>query len=248
MRAVAALFFGTQAYVREGLPRNFEYLTTQFCVPASGRGVQNGQALGGSMPYDLPLRCRCGHVRGVACDVSPSLGFRLFCYCKDCQAFARILARPDVLDAAGGTDIFQMPPGRLRFSAGGDALRCLCFSEKVLRWYADCCKTPIANGAATPRFPLIGLIHSFMDFEGYGYSRDEVLGLPLCRIHEQSAVAPPPADAPPPARLGIFAYRAAKVLGWWMRGLGRPNPLFDHGTGAPLTSPRVVTPTERAAL
>ena len=121
--------------------------------------------------------------------------------------------RSDVLDAAGGTDIFQMPPGRLQFTAGADALRCLCFSEKVFRWYADCCKTPIANGAATPRFPVIGVIHSFMDFEAYGRSRDEILGTPLCRIHERSAVGPLPADAPPTARLGIFAQRAAKALG-----------------------------------
>ena len=199
------------------------------------------------MPYELPLRCRCGHVRGVACNVSPSLGFRLFCYCKDCQAFA-ILGRPDVPDAAGGTDIFQMPPGRLRFTRRQRRIAVPLLLQKSSPVVRRLLRTPIANRPATPRFPLIGLIHSFMDFEGYGYSRDEVLGLPLCRIHEQSAVAPLPADAPPPARLGIFAYRAAKVLGWWTRGLGRPNPLFDHGTGAPLSSPRVVTPTERAAL
>src|SRR6202011_2265415 len=65
------------------------------------------------MPLDLPLRCRRGRVRGVASDVSPSTGFRFVCYCKDCQAFARFLKRADVLDPAGGTDIFQMPPGRV---------------------------------------------------------------------------------------------------------------------------------------
>ena len=42
--------------------------------------------------------------------------------------------------------------------------------------------------------------------------------------------------------------RAAKVLGWWLRGLGRPNPVFDVHTGAPLSAPRLVTPEERAAL
>lgn len=63
------------------------------------------------VPLDLPLRCRCGHVRGVATKISPLAGFRFFCYCKDCQAFARFLDRADVLDATGGTDIFQMPAG-----------------------------------------------------------------------------------------------------------------------------------------
>jgi len=64
-------------------------------------------------------------VRGVARAVSPSAGFRFVCYCKDCQAFARFLERPDILDAGGGTDIFQLPPGQVTFTAGLDALRCV---------------------------------------------------------------------------------------------------------------------------
>jgi hypothetical protein len=200
------------------------------------------------MPLNLSLRCRCGHVRGVARDVSPSAGFRLICYCKDCQAFARILERPEVLDAAGGTDIFQMAPGRLKLTAGADALRCLRFSQKVVRWYADCCRTPIANSAASPRFPLIGLIHSFMDFEACGSSRDETLGPPLCRIHERSASGALPANAPPAASFGVLTQRASKVLGWWMRGEGRPNPFFDARTDAPLSAPRLMKPEERAVL
>ena len=189
----------------------------------------------------------------MAREVSPSAGFRFLCYCKDCQAFARFLERADVLDAAGGTDIFQMPPGRVTLTAGTDAVRCLRLSDKgVLRWYADCCRTPIANTAG-PRFPVIGVIHSFMDqaFADYladGRSRDEVLGSPLCRIYERSAVRPLPPIAPPPPSFGVFARRAAKMLGWWARGLSRPNPFFDDRTNAPRSAPRVLTPSERAAL
>jgi hypothetical protein len=57
---------------------------------------------------ELSLRCHCGRIRGVTSEVSPSSGFRFVCYCKDCPAFARFLERPDVLDTAGGTDIFQI--------------------------------------------------------------------------------------------------------------------------------------------
>ena len=99
------------------------------------------------VPLDLPLRCRCGNVRGVAIEVAPSAGFRFVCYCQDCQVFAHFLERPDVLDAAGGTDIFQMPTGRVQLSAGTDAVRCLRLSRKVFRWYTDCCRTPIGNTA-----------------------------------------------------------------------------------------------------
>jgi hypothetical protein len=197
---------------------------------------------------DIQLRCRCGHVRGVAKHVAPSAGFRFICYCTDCQAFARFLARPDVLDAAGGTDIFHMPMGRVKLDVGKDSIRCLQFSERVLRWYAECCKTPLANTAAGPRFPVGGLIHSFMDHEAGGRSRDTVLGAPLCRIFDQSATAPLPPSAPPPRSFGLIAVRGPRLLGWWLRGLGRPNPFFDEHTNAPLSAPRVFTPGERAAL
>jgi hypothetical protein len=105
----------------------------------------------------LPLRCRCGHVRGVTREVAPYSAFRFVCYCEDCQAFARFLERPDVLDDAGGTHIFHMPAACVTLTAGADAVRCTSFSAKVLRWYTDCCRTPIANTAVSPRFPVVGL-------------------------------------------------------------------------------------------
>jgi hypothetical protein len=197
---------------------------------------------------DIPLRCRCGHVRGVAIDVSPSTGFRFVCYCKDCQAFAHFLERADVLDPAGGTDIFQMPPARMKLTEGTDAIRCLRLSDKVLRWYTDCCRNPIANTAADPRFPLAAVIHCFMDHEADGRARDEVLGPPLCRIYERSAIGPLPPNAPPPPSLGVFARRASKLLVWWVRGLARPTPFFDDRTKAPRSVPRVLTRSERAVL
>jgi hypothetical protein len=206
------------------------------------------------MPTDLTLSCRCGRARGLAREIAPSAGFRLVCYCKDCQAFARFLEghaptqESDVLDAAGGTDIFQMPTGRLTLTAGTDAVRCLRLSTKgILRWYADCCRTPLANTAGS-RFPVVGLIHSFMGEAADGHFRKQALGPPVCRIYECSAVAPLPPDAPAPASWSIFASRGAAMLGWWLRGLGRPNPFFDAHTGAPLSAPRVLTPDERAAL
>jgi hypothetical protein len=204
------------------------------------------------MPFDLPLRCRCGRVRGIASEFAPSGGFRLVCYCKDCQGFARFLDRADVLDAAGGTDIVQMPPGRVKLTVGTDAVRSLQFSNKVFRWYADCCGTPIANTASSARVPFFGLVHSFIGVEAEGPSRneilDEILGPPLCRIYERSATGPLPPNAPPPASPGLFVLRAAKVLGWWWHGLGRPNPFFDDRTGTPRSVPRFVTSSERAAL
>jgi len=198
--------------------------------------------------YDVPLCCRCGHVRGVAREVSPSGGFRFVCYCTDCQAFARFLERPDVLDAAGGTDIFHMAAGRLSLTDGSDAVRCLTLSGKVLRWYAECCRTPIANTAATARFPVVALIHSVIDREGVGYPRSEIFGPPLCRIYERSATAPLPPDAAPPPSVATFMRRGSKILGWWVRGLGRPNAFFDDRTGAPISAPHGLTTSDRLGI
>jgi hypothetical protein len=196
---------------------------------------------------DLPLSCKCGHVRGAARAVARRTGFRFVCYCQDCQAFAQFLARPDVLDSAGGTDIFQLPPGHVTLSAGTDAVRCLHFSSRVFRWYADCCRTPIANSAG-PRFPVVGLIHSFIALDTDTRGRNELLGAPRCRLFERSATGPLPPDAPPPPSFRLFMRRAMSLLGWWLRGLARPNPFFDDRTKAPLAVPRSFTPDERAAL
>ncbi len=200
------------------------------------------------MLLELPLRCRCGHMRGVASNISPLSGFRFVCYCTDCQAFARFLGRPDVLDPAGGTDIFQMPSARLTLTAGTDALGCVSFSSRVLRWYTACCQTPIANTARVPSFPVVGVIHSFMDHGAHNRPRDDALGPPICRLYERSATGPLPSGALPSPSLSMFVRRTSKVLRWWMRGLNWPTPFFDDRTKAPRATPRVLPPSERAAL
>jgi hypothetical protein len=85
------------------------------------------------------------------------------------------------------------------------------------------------------------VVHSFINVEAERPFQNEILGPPLCRICERSATGPLPPYAPAPASLGLFVLRAAKVLGWWWHGLGRPNPFFDDRTGTPLSAPRVLT-------
>ena len=110
-----------------------------------------------------------------------------------------------MLDGAGGTDIFLMPAGRVKLAAGSDVVRCIHFSKRVFRWYADCCRTPIANTAG-PRFPVVGITNAFMDRAADGRSRDERLDAPLCRIFEQSATGPLPPSAPPPRSFGLSLF------------------------------------------
>ncbi len=227
------------------IPERYQHLRTFAFGDSSelaGGGVWDGGLergnYGAVIMTDLPLRCRCGRVRGVARAVSPTAGFRFVCYCKDCQAFAHFLERPEILDPAGGTDIFQMPPAQVTLAAGKEALRCLSLSSKVLRWYAECCRTPIANTASDSRFPMVALIHPFMDCAAARRTRDELLGPPLCRLYERSAIEPLPTNAPPSPSLRVFAHRITKLVGWWMRGLARPNAFFDERTKTPLSAPQ----------
>ena len=101
---------------------------------------------------DLPLRCRCGAVRGVARAVSPVKVNHCFCYCDDCQAFVHFLGRAgDIFDEHGGTEITQMSQASVAFTAGTDRIAAVKLTPKgLMRWYASCCGTPIRGPEETP--------------------------------------------------------------------------------------------------
>lgn len=205
------------------------------------------------MSIDVPLRCRCGKVFGVARDVSPTKGNRVVCYCRDCQAFARFLDRPDrevghlgdVLDPLGGSDIYQTAAARVSITEGASHLRAMRLSPRgLIRWYTGCCKTPVAN-TVSGRVPFAGLVQPFMDHAGPG--RDEVLG-PPAYVHGKGAIGGQPAHAPATVT-PRFAFRAARrLLRWLVTGMATPSPFFDPKTKAPIVAPEVLTPDQRRAL
>jgi hypothetical protein len=200
------------------------------------------------MPIDISLRCDCGKLRGTALAVSPDAGCRVICYCDDCQAFARFLARPGITDEWGGTDIFQMAPSRVRITGDADTLSCVRLSAKgMYRWYCGECKTPVGNSNG-PRVPFIGLIHAFMDHEHDGRSRDDVLGKPIGYTRTQSAVGISPAPGRDSSPLRLIG-RSVRLLGtWWLTGAGSPSAFFDDQTRAPRTEPRILDADERRSL
>ncbi len=192
------------------------------------------------MTTDVPIRCSCGSLRGVARGVSRSSGNRLVCYCDDCQSFAEFLGRADeILDTHGGTDIFQMSPARLEITEGGNRLACVRLTPKGLfRWYADCCKTPIGSTLPTRQVPVIGLIHSCMNTEGR--SRDETLGPVRAGVNGRYATGDrTEINAHDRAPLSLLFRMSRKLLGWRLRGDHNRSPFFDN-TGAPTVVPRVV--------
>ncbi|MEN8832778.1 DUF6151 family protein [Pacificibacter sp.] len=188
---------------------------------------------------DLTLSCQCGTVKGIAKTVTPSSSNRVVCYCSDCQAFARELGAEDrVLNEFGGTELFQLAPARVQLTQGHDHIACLHISEKgTFRWYAACCNTPIGN-TVSPKFPMIGLIHAFVETDLETKAED--LGPVRAHCQTQYAWDNWPSDQKRNAfPLGISLRLMGLVLSWKLRGRGSPNPLFTQA-GAPIAQPRKV--------
>jgi len=170
---------------------------------------------------------------------------RVICYCTDCQAFARFLGRPGIMDEHGGTDIYQMAPSRVQLDSTA-SLACMRLSDKGMhRWYCAECKTPLGNTLG-PKVPFVGVVHSVMAF-GDAAARDAALGPPLVNIKPESAHGSVPASSGWVMARVIF--KTLRLIGtWWLTGAGKPSPLFDGKTGEPHAAVRVLTPEERGAL
>lgn len=188
---------------------------------------------------EVPLKCSCGIVQGVAHNITTNSGTRLVCYCDDCQAFARYLKRDNViLDEYGGTDIFQMTPSQIEITEGTEQLRCIRLSSKGLfRWYTACCKTPIGNTMPSS-MPFVGLIHNFMDDEGI---RDITLGPVRGYVQIKFAKEVLPIELKPTGfSLRMIMRSLRKLLIWKVKGLNKPSPFFDVD-GNPISDPHILS-------
>lgn len=196
------------------------------------------------MGREIPLRCECGTVAGVV----QVRGFAVHgaCYCRDCQAFARHLGRPErMLDAAGGTEVIGTLPASLQITSGQEQLACVTLTPRgPYRWYADCCRTAIGNTPRSPKIPVVTL-----HCHALALPREE-LDRALGRATFAFATD---AASQPVARTPVgFALMLPKmVLGiLWGRisGAWRSNPFFKTGTGEPLRAPVELSRAERYAL
>ena len=198
-------------------------------------------------PTDIDVHCRCGALRGKALAVSTDTGSRLICYCRDCQAFARFLGGPGILDAHGGSDIFQLTQSQLRIDAGLDKLTCVRLSETgMLRFYAGCCRTPIGNTMARARAPFFGLVQPFMD-PGEGRSLDQVLGPVRLYLYTQSATAPLSPEPAAPSAFRGYAHLGAVMLKGMLLGKHKPSAFFG-ADGKPVVTPEILAPERHQSL
>jgi hypothetical protein len=194
---------------------------------------------------ELALLCRCGAVRGIARDVTPSAVNHCFCYCDDCQAFAHFLGRPDeLLDAHGGSEIVQMSQASVRFTAGTDKIAAMRLTDKGLtRWFASCCRTPIGNTMSTSALPFIGVLRVFIDASQAALG--PIRGRGWAKSAKGGRAAVPKDGLPDPIMVARVLF---KLAGWRLRGDHKRSALFDSVSGRPLAEARVLSAAEREDL
>lgn len=184
-----------------------------------------------------PLRCACGTLRG---HVDPSAGARrAVCYCRDCRAYAHHLGVAGVLDAKGGTEVVAMHPRHLHF-ASTDTLACLSLRQGgLLRWYASCCNTPIANTPRDPRVAYAGVVHTCLEHDAPSLAA--TFGAPCLVVNTKSALGE--VHESKLATLGAVAHIGVSLVGARLTGSWRDTPFLRDGKR--LRTPTVLTDDER---
>ena len=192
---------------------------------------------------EISLRCRCGLLRGKAHPISPRTGKRLVCMCKDCQTYAHVLGRAeDILDPHGGTEVFQLTPAQITLTKGQEQLRCLRLSPKgLMRWYADCCKTPVANTLSSARAPFAGLIHTFVDLEAEHTDPELVFGPILAKAMAKDGYGDIPSDAHAGAPFALIVSALSFFAKAWIQGKHQPSPFFDPHTKKATVTPEILS-------
>ncbi len=188
---------------------------------------------------DHPLQCDCGTLRGHVAETHKAT--RALCYCKDCQAYANALGKAGVLDTYGGTSIVATPPRYVRLTQGLDRLACLSLSPKgLLRWYARCCDTPIANTPRNPKVPYVGLVDRCLV---HGAPSLEASFGPVRAVLETASARGYVAGTP--LRNGVAILRLVRtMIAAKLTGAHRPTPFFEEA-GEPVVAPAVLSREER---
>ncbi len=196
-------------------------------------------------PDTLPFACACGTITGAIEQARPDQGDRVVCHCRDCRDLVRHLGQGDrVLDANGGTDLYQSRCARVKIHGGGERLATLHMTEgKTLRWYAECCNAPLFNTYANGRLPYVTTLLANTD----AAQRERLLGQPLGHLFIEQATGDASGLEPLSfaALMRRFFRRMIKDI---VSGDRRRSALFDPQTLAPIAAPRRLTAEEQAAL
>ena len=196
------------------------------------------------MASDLAFACRCGAVSGTLLDVGPGQGDHVICHCTDCQDLTRHLGHSDLLDAHGGSALYQSRCASMRIDTGRDRLACLHMTDKpTLRWYAACCGMPLFNTYANGRIPYITTQVAACD----PARRGALTGPPLGHLFTQDGTGD--TSALSKMSMGKLMRRFfPRMIKDMISGDRRRCALFDAETLEPIAPPHRLTAQERQAL
>lgn len=190
------------------------------------------------MRQGLPFSCRCGALTGRVAPAGPGHGSRLLCYCKDCRAAAIHLGAGGLVRTSGGVDLYQTRPDRVRLISGTEHLACLRLSPKgMLRWYASCCNTPLANTMPTRNPPFVSLSCAVVKDAG-------VLGPVVAHLNTASAKAGTGAPTRDTGMARMVLALLGRALGAYLSGNSKVSPFFTS-KGAPIVTPHVISLEDR---
>lgn len=154
-----------------------------------------------------------------------------------------VIADGLILDSAGGTEVVATHPRHVRFTMGLDALACLSLRPRgLLRWYAQCCRTPIGNTPRNHKLAYVGLVHACLGDEA---ARQAAFGPLRLAVNTQSAHGP--IASPPLASRALAMFNlGSSLLGARLSGSYRHTPFLDAASHTPVRVPYVLSDAERA--
>lgn len=190
---------------------------------------------------NLRLQCQCGALQGQVSQTERAL--RGVCYCKDCRAYSHHLGQASIVhDALGGAEFVATQAPCVSLSGGTQQLACLSLSQKgLLRWYAKCCNTPIANTTRNWKFAYVGLLHTCLKADAASYER----AFPRLQMRVNTGSAK---EAPPGMALSTIAALMGfmpRVLASGVNGSYRQTPFFTAPAGTPRVDVVVLSKAER---
>lgn len=183
------------------------------------------------------LQCHCGRLAGEVANTHVAM--HAVCYCQDCSSYAFHLGtQARTVNEMNGTDIIATQSSNVTFTKGIENLACLSLSPKgLLRWYAKCCNTPIANTPRDWRVPYVGLVHACLE-------KPLEMSFPPVQMHvgTKGAKGKPPSGWLPQlvAILGFMP----RIMWSRFAGAYKVTPFFA-ATGQPRIDVRVLTRDER---
>lgn len=191
------------------------------------------------------IECTCGKLKGTLNHNHNDVN-RCVCYCSDCQAFARFLKREnEILDEKGGTSVIQTISSNVTFTEGIENLSCIRLtSNGSLRWYADCCNTPIGNTSPNLNISFVGVIHNCLSSDQN--LLDRTFGSERAHIYTKCAIGK---DKPKSTGLLLSYFRILRmVIKARLDGSYKRTPFFVLESGNPTSTPKVLSNKELKSM